>query len=110
LRSNLLVICLLALLWPAWGWAQEQTDSGQAVRVGVYVSPPFVTETDGKFSGMAFELWEALAGTLGLQSKYEVYPTVGDLVEATADGKVDVALTNLTITKGRAERIDFSYP
>ena len=37
-------------------------------------------------------------------------PTIRELVDATANCDVDAAVTNLTITKRRAERIDFTYP
>jgi ABC-type amino acid transport substrate-binding protein len=39
-----------------------------------------------------------------------VLPTLRELVQATASGGLDVAVTNLTITQGRAERIDFTHP
>lgn len=39
-----------------------------------------------------------------------MFPTFGALIEATAAGTVDVAVTNLTITRDRAQRIDFSQP
>ncbi len=90
--------------------AQEAPAPGESVRVGVYVSPPFVTKSGDGYGGMSIELWESLAGTLNLESDYRAYPTVGALVDATAAGEIDVAVSNLTITKGRAERIDFTYP
>ncbi|WEX11082.1 transporter substrate-binding domain-containing protein [Chelativorans sp. AA-79] len=84
--------------------------AGRAVTVGVRVSPPFVMRTDDGFTGLAVELWEALAPRLGLAWEYEGYDTVRDLVAAAAAGEVDVAVTNLTVTENRARRIDFTQP
>lgn len=83
----------------------------EPVRVGLYASPPFVVaEEGGRFTGMAVELWESLADTLGLQTEYVELNTLGELTAASADGQVDVAVTNLTITRERAELIDFTHP
>ena len=79
--------------------------------VGVYVSPPFVEDRgNGAHSGMAIELWETVAEQLGLTFHYTEYPTFGALVRATASGEVDAAITNLTITRDRAETIAFTQP
>jgi ABC-type amino acid transport substrate-binding protein len=90
--------------------AQEIPPATEPLRVGLYVSPPFVMQEQGQFTGMAIELWEALAERLGLQTDYRPLPTVSELIDAAANGDIDVAVTNLTITQGRAERIDFTYP
>jgi ABC-type amino acid transport substrate-binding protein len=111
MTKNFFCLAILWLLLSASGsFAQELPDTRQPVRVGVYVSPPFVIEENGHFTGMAVELWEALAGAQGLQSRYQSFPTVRALIDATASGQIDVAVTNLTITQGRAQRIDFTYP
>src|SRR5690606_31355508 len=33
-----------------------------------------------------------------------------DLVDATASGEINVAVTNMTVTRERVERIDFTHP
>lgn len=90
--------------------AQQPTEPAEPLRIGYYLSPPFVMETDGELSGMAVDLWDALATQLGLEAVYEEHHTVRELVDAAAAGTIDVALTNLTITQDRAERIDFTHP
>jgi ABC-type amino acid transport substrate-binding protein len=111
MTKNFLSLVLLCLLLSASGsFAQDAPDAGQPVLVGVYVSPPFVIEEKGRFTGMAVELWEALAAAQGLQSRYQSFPTVRALIDAAANREIDVAVTNLTITQSRAERIDFTYP
>lgn len=106
-----LALAILASLMTTTGLsAQDAPPVPQPVKVGLYVSPPFVMEEDGGYTGMAVDLWEAVASDLALQSEYEVLPSIRALVQATSAGDLDVAVTNLTITQNRAERIDFTHP
>ncbi|MDQ0326890.1 ABC-type amino acid transport substrate-binding protein [Rhodopseudomonas julia] len=84
--------------------------SPRAVDVGLYMSPPFVMEKDKRYEGMAIDLWETIAGRLNFKTDYQTYPTIAALLDATASGEIDVAVTNLSITEQRAHRIDFTYP
>ncbi|WP_214477082.1 transporter substrate-binding domain-containing protein [Mesorhizobium sp. dw_380] len=102
------VFLLLMLSWPQ-GAAQAQQPS-QPLNVGLFVNPPFVMKDKGRFTGMAVDLWEALAAKLGRQYRYVQFDTIHDLVQATASGKIDVAVTNLTINQSRAELLDFTQP
>ncbi|MGH7573529.1 MAG: transporter substrate-binding domain-containing protein [Longimicrobiales bacterium] len=93
-------------------YAQDRTVTApRELDVGVYVSPPFVEETGADtYSGMAIDLWEAVAQRMGFTFRYVRYPTLRDLVRATANGEVDAAVTNLTITHDRARTIAFTQP
>lgn len=102
-----LALLLLFLLTNVVAQAQEPA---APLEVGVFTNPPFVMHDDGRFTGMAIELWERLAADLGRQYRYVEFKTVHDLVEATASGDIDVAVTNLTINKPRAARVDFTQP
>ncbi|MGN6146110.1 MAG: transporter substrate-binding domain-containing protein [Mesorhizobium sp.] len=117
LRSAFLLIAITLLSPVCMGAAsaQDDTASGRApatrpLTVGVYVHPPFVMKANGAFQGMAIDLWERLASELKLDSKYVEFSNVGELVKATASGTVDVAVTNMTVTRERAEQIDFTQP
>lgn len=111
-------LALLAVLFVSIGaraHAQEDEAPGPApvaetLTVGVYVHPPFVMEENGGFTGMAIELWEWLADQLDLESEYVEINTITELVNAAESGAIDIALTNLTISRDRAERIDFTHP
>jgi ABC-type amino acid transport substrate-binding protein len=107
------VICMfMLLLVPQWGFAQtasQQTE--EAVKVGLYESPPFVMPDAGsKPQGMSIDIWEKLADRLNLESDYVVYPTLSELRGATERGEVGVAVTNMTITQERAKVVDFTQP
>lgn len=103
----LFVCFVLAFLtiFPRAGFAQAQP-----LTVGVMVSPPFVTEDNGKFTGLAIDLWEEVAAEKEWQFEYREYETFRDLLDATDSGHVDLAMTNLTITQQRALKVDFTQP
>lgn len=85
--------------------------SDGTIRVGVYTSAPFVMRDEsGAYSGMAIDLWEAAAARLGWEHEYIEKATFRELTSAVADGELDVAVTNLTITQARAEQLDFTHP
>ncbi|WP_198137264.1 transporter substrate-binding domain-containing protein [Roseibium aggregatum] len=114
--SSILLLCLFIFLTvPAMGQtADEGGDTPlpiNPVTVGLYISPPFVMEEEpGVYSGMAIDLWEALAHKNDIPFEYEVFPTIRSLVDATADKSIGIAVTNLTITRKRADRVDFTQP
>lgn len=117
LRASLVyAIAMLVLAWSlvlSAASAQETQTApaaGKPLNVGVYVSPPFVMKNGAHYSGMAIDLWEATARPLGLSYSYREYPTFEALIEAVRRGEASVAVSNLTITKDRVERITFSQP
>lgn len=82
----------------------------RVVKVGIYVSSPFVIAARERYEGMAIELWEAVSAKLNFRTDYVAYPTFQKLIDATQSGQVDAAVTNLTITRSRAELIAFTQP
>lgn len=102
-----LVSCALT---PSASNAQAQPPVARLVNVGVYASPPFVVADNNTYDGMATDLWEAVAGDLNLGTRYVAYPTLRELVDATRNGEVDAAVTNLTVTSARAQLLAFTQP
>ncbi|PVB60474.1 transporter substrate-binding domain-containing protein [Labrenzia sp. 011] len=90
-------------------FAQEE-DPARKILVGIHESPPFVMIEGDEVSGMAVDLWEYIAGEIGVEYDYLPFETVGQLVDAVAAENVDLAVTNLTITEKRAARFDFTQP
>ncbi len=82
----------------------------EQVKVGVYVSEPFVSKEDEGFGGMAVDLWHQISARMGMVSEFVEYPNYSELVKAVAENRVDAAVTNLTITEKRAEVVDFTHP
>jgi len=109
-RNTLYLAILFSLAAVSSPLAQEAPPGKQRVSVGLYLSPPFVMQEQSRFTGMAVELWETIAASQGMESEYRPFSTVRALIDAAANGEIDVAVTNLSITQGRALRIDFTHP
>ncbi|MCR9089683.1 MAG: transporter substrate-binding domain-containing protein [Rhodobacteraceae bacterium] len=92
-----------------------QSVSAQAadssIVVGLYESPPFVMfADDGTPEGLAIDLWTLLADDLGLDSEFTTFDTIRELTGAVESGRIDAAVTNLTISEDRIQRMDFTQP
>jgi ABC-type amino acid transport substrate-binding protein len=101
------ILCLL-LMSGAVAPAVAQDDA--PLRVLLRVAPPFVfEESDGRFSGLSFELWREIADQLDLD--YEVR-TVGlaEMLEEIEAGRADVGVGATTMTAAREEVLDFTHP
>ena len=101
------LFALLLVVTSSFAHAQQ---TPRPVQVGVYVSEPFVNKEGDSYSGMAIDIWHNIAMRMKLASHYVEYPNYGELVKAVSEGKVEAAVTNLTITESRAEIIDFTHP
>ena len=86
---------------------------GPELRVGLRVTAPFViADSSGdqpRYSGIAVELWEAVAAQNGWRYQYQPLPlrTLFDQLEA---GELDLAVGALSVTGAREQRVDFSQP
>lgn len=80
------------------------------LRVGITEVPPFVMQTDdGRWEGISIDLWREVAAGMGRD--YEWVPmSFNDLLAATENGDIDVAVGALTMTADRESRFDFSHP
>ncbi|WP_028094264.1 transporter substrate-binding domain-containing protein [Pseudodonghicola xiamenensis] len=106
------VLCFLSLTVLAlinWG-GMVHAQQSKPLTVAVHESPPFVILSDGVYSGLAIDLWETVATELGYEFTYQEYDTVRSMIDATAAGNADVAVSNLTVTEERAARVDFTQP
>jgi ABC-type amino acid transport substrate-binding protein len=96
----------LALVVFATVWCR----AAEPVRVGVAGFPPFVSDSDGAFSGFSIDVWEQVATANGWAYEFVKYPTIEDVVVAAARGEVDVGLGETGITSARLGTVDFSQP
>jgi polar amino acid transport system substrate-binding protein len=78
------------------------------LKVVVAQSSPFVTESNGVYSGFEIELWEEIAKQIGMDYEYEEHP-FHELIPLIVDKKADVALGAITIKEEREKIIDFSH-
>lgn len=86
-------------------------ESGGALKVGVYANPPYVIgNDDDDYSGIAIDLWRDVAQRLRRDWDWVEYKHLSELLADTAAGKVDVAVSNLTVTQARARQVTFTQP
>ncbi|MBF2085995.1 transporter substrate-binding domain-containing protein [Thermoleptolyngbya sp. C42_A2020_037] len=114
--------CVLAVEGVGTGdsWAQTAQPSPvpspmlaeRSLRVGVKPIEPFVFAAEqGNPTGYSIDLWTAIAPQINAQTRYVVYDTTPELLDALRRGEVDVAIAGISITASReATGLDFSHP
>lgn len=108
------VLCLMLALTFHQVTANENPPSSpeastQTLIVGVKLAPPFVMQNDGKYSGLAIDLWEEAARENGWAWEYRQFE-LDNLLDAVSQHKVDVGLGAITATAERERRMDFAHP
>ena len=84
--------------------------TGKTLKVGVVIAPPFLEkDANGRYLGVAYDLWEDVAQDLGLRFTTEEYDLDG-LLAAVRQGTVDVGVSALSLTPDREALLDFSQP
>ena len=112
-------IMWVVLLGPGVRWAQgqfltspyfEKVKRGEPLVVALHQdSPPFcLVDSQGVPRGIDVEIARRLADVLQAELTF-VYPEFKDIIGLVADGSVDLAISNLTITVPRAAKVAFSH-
>lgn len=99
----LIILTILANTIASLAWAQD-------LRVATVNRPPFSMQQDGADVGFSIDLWKALMLDMRRNSEIvrsESFPAMLDMV---ANGDVDAAIANVSITAKREGRFDFSHP
>ncbi|HAE36792.1 TPA: hypothetical protein DCX66_03505 [Candidatus Nomurabacteria bacterium] len=80
----------------------------QKLKVVVSQMPPFVMESNNKYSGFEVDLWEMIAREMGVGFEYKKY-NFQELIPIVNKREADVAFASITINEKREEIIDFSH-
>ncbi len=88
-----------------------QIQKSKTVKIAVFSDKkPFgYVDENGKYQGYDVYFAERIAKDLGVKVKY-VPVEPAQRVEVLSTGKVDIVLANFTVTKERAEKVDFALP
>ncbi|MDU8929480.1 transporter substrate-binding domain-containing protein [Alisedimentitalea sp. MJ-SS2] len=97
------VTLFLALVLPAASTAQSLT-------FATVDRPPFSTQTPKGFRGFSVELMQDIAAEMGREIQFQRVTQFSDMFDAIAQGKVDGAIANISITAARETAMDFSHP
>ena len=71
---------------------------------------PFVSQKDGIWIGLSMDIWASIVAANKWQFVFVPYPSEDAMIDAVASGEADVAVADLSITKARLERAEFSQP
>jgi len=89
----------------------QETVTYTKIRTGIYINPPFVMkDSSGYFTGMAIDLWELLEDEMNFTAEYIEYPSWTAMMSDVASGKIDAAVSNISVTYERAKHVKFSFP
>lgn len=120
LAITLLVVVLATGLLPLTADAQ-QSGQGNArpssspgalpLKVVTRAVPPFAfQDTEGKWRGIAIDLFERIASDIGVRFEYTEAPTLDAMLSGVSRGDYDVAVGALSVTAQREELFDFTHP
>lgn len=88
----------------------KRIEAAKVLKVGVALNAPWVIKkSDGTYVGNDIDLTTALAHDLGVQISYVEMP-FANLINAVAEGQVDMAVAGIAITPERARLVAFSEP
>ncbi|HYP69155.1 MAG TPA: transporter substrate-binding domain-containing protein [Thiobacillaceae bacterium] len=104
------VICLLAMLATnTQSWAAEPAESEAVQIVGLVPAPPFaMKDSEGKWEGIAVDLWRHVAHDLGLRFELQEM-AIPDLVAGLQQSKL-IAVVTATASADRELLMEFSHP
>jgi ABC-type amino acid transport substrate-binding protein len=106
-----LTLFIFAGMWTsAFAATAEPVAEPVAVTVGLREVAPFTMQApSGEWSGVAVDLWNAIAERNNFTVAYTTYP-LADLLTALEQGVIDAAVAPLTITAEREKVFDFTLP
>ncbi len=108
--SRCLFVTILSLCAAVVAAVHPQSEVKPLV-VGVFVQPPFVLkDAGGTYSGFAIGIWEKIATEQKIRFDYKEFDTIPALLSAASLGQVDLAVSDLTVTHERLQRMDFCHP
>ncbi|MEB3322717.1 MAG: transporter substrate-binding domain-containing protein [Synechococcaceae cyanobacterium] len=107
---SILGASLLALAASA-GRTQEDAPPARKLRVGINGDPPLlVRRSESDIEGIAIAYWQHLASDLGRDYTFMEFDSVDESLSALADGQLDLAIGDITITFERIREFDFTEP
>lgn len=95
---------LILILFSTINTAQEK------IIIGTKPAPPFVIKNnDGSWGGISFDLWNRISEDLQFDYSVNQYD-LENIIDAVEKREIEAAISPLTISSDREEKIDFSQP
>jgi len=110
-KTAMFLVCVAALMGLGVQDARAQ-EPAPAKTLNVAVKPiaPFVLKQGAEWTGFSIDLWNAIAQSLKVDTRWVEVATVGDQLQAVKSGKADAAIAAITITRQRENDVDFTQP
>jgi len=90
--------------------AEANPGSGPVLRVGVAaVSPPMIFKEGKSIAGVEADLAQALGKDLGRPIQFVEF-VFEDLIDALVEGKIDIIMSSMSVTRARQTRVAFCDP
>lgn len=105
-----LTICVaaFALADASIARANPPVQTPQKLRVGVFLTEPFVIPTGDHYSGFSVDYWEKIAAQLGMPFNYVQIKTADEAEQALKDSSLDLIIGGIGVTAEREKIADFS--
>ena len=87
----------------------EPTDAVDHIRVAVTPIASVVEWTGKRPTGVVIDIWNEIAGRIGVATDFVLEPTFVRLLEVLPAGQADVSLGPLAITAEREQMLDFTH-
>ncbi len=87
----------------------EPTDAVDPIRVAVTPIASAVEWTGKRPTGVVIDIWNEIAGRIGVATVFVLEPTFVRLLEVLPAGQADVSLGPLAITAEREQMLDFTH-
>ena len=110
LLATSLFLCAIKALAQTPSPALPGVNFERVLVIGTKDAPPFAMKDDrGEWTGLSIDLWKHIAEELHLRYRFKE-TTLQGLIDETAAGELDGAITALTVTDKREEVVDFTQP
>ncbi len=109
-RILLLSFTLILLINLNSSFSQETPNPNTTLKIGIKITPPFIIENNGEYSGLSIKSWEMVNEKLGKDYEYIVFNTLEELLSAVEKGEVDFSINPVTVTVDRMKNMGFSQP
>ena len=93
-----------------WIFCCASSAIAQTISVGTIERMPFSFQENGQANGFSIELWNLIADELETDFSVINHTSFPEMLQAVETGQTDVAITNISITAAREQRMDFTHP
>ncbi|BFP40064.1 transporter substrate-binding domain-containing protein [Flavobacteriaceae bacterium GF1] len=101
------IVLLVSLLLVDLGLAQTPQD---ALRIGIYIDPPFVVKGSEGYTGVSIDLWERIVSEMEVPYEYVEHSDAISIVRSLDYEELDIAINPLSNSPSRVERFQVSQP